>query len=501
MSITPPATILGLLLALTTCLSPAARAQNAPARRPNIILILADDLAFGELGCYGQRKIRTPRLDRLDAQGMRFNHFYSGSPVCAPSRCTLLTGLHTGHAFIRDNKEMGGWGPDEPEGQLPLPANTITFASILQAQGYATAAIGKWGLGGPGSTGAPGSQAGIGKLGIDFFYGYLCQRIAHNYYPTHLWRNDKKELLEGNEWFSAHQRLDVAPADAAAYARYRAAIYVPDLLLDEALRFIDANRARPFFLYYATPVPHAALQVPDESIEPYLAEAWDREPYLGQQDYLPHPHPRAAYAAMISRLDRDIGTILDHLDTLGLTGETIVMVTSDNGPTFTGGVDFEFFDSNGPLRGLKGSLYEGGIRVPLIVRWPGRIATDSQANHIGAFWDLMPTIGDLVDIAMPQGRDGVSFAATLLGRPYHEQIQHRYLYWEYQGAQSVRMDRWKAIWPAGSSDLDDIELYDLGANDYEGQDVSDDHPILMRDIARIMREGRTESAEFPLNRN
>ena len=486
-----------IVVALSTMVGMPAlqsRAQDSPVparRQPNVILILADDLGYGELGCYGQTKIRTPRLDALAREGMRFTDFYSGSPVCAPSRCTLLTGLHTGHAFIRDNKEIGGWGPDEPEGQLPVPAGTITLGGILQQHGYATAAIGKWGLGGPGSTGAPNAQ------GFDLFYGYLCQRVAHNYYPTHLWRNGEKDMLDGNEWFAAHQRLEVAPADAGDYDKYASSTFAPDRMLNEALRFIDDNRERPFFLYFATPVPHVAIQVPDESVRPYLDEGWDTEPYLGQKGYLPHPHPRAAYAAMISRLDRDIGTMLDRLDELGLAENTIVLFTSDNGPTYAGGVDYEFFNSAGPLRGLKGSLYEGGIRVPLIARWPGRIEAGGETDHAGGLWDLLPTIGALVGLdaaSMPVATDGLSFAPTLLGEP---QPAHPYLYWEYQGHQAVRRGDFKAFKKRGE---ETIELYDLAADDFEGVDVAADHAPVVDAVRRIMREGRTTSGDFPLRR-
>ncbi len=478
-----------ILISLAMTLSSSFAQQPAPSERdvkPNIIFILADDLGYGELGCYGQTKIKTPNIDRLAAEGMRFTQHYSGSPVCAPSRSTLLTGKHTGHAYIRDNKEMGGWGPDEPEGQLPLPADTITIATLLQAHGYATGGFGKWGLGGPGSIGHPNNQ------GFDHWYGYRCQRVAHNYYPTHLWRNNDKHILQGNEYFAAHQRLAEAPAEPDGYDRFRGEQFAPDLMISEALQFVREHKDQPFFLYYATPVPHAAIQVPQDSVEPYLG-MWEETPYLGNRGYLPHSTPRAAYAAMISRMDRDIGSLLALLDELGLTDNTIVMFSSDNGPTFNGGSDSKFFQSAGPLRGLKASLYEGGIRVPLVVRWPGKVATGSVSEHISAFWDFLPTICDLVGIDPPEDVDGVSMLPTWLGQT---QPVHEYLYWEYRGHQVVRKGRWKAIRKKGT---DTIELYDLQSDITESRDVATAHPQVARELAQLMKAARTDSPLFPLN--
>ncbi|MHC5024085.1 MAG: arylsulfatase [Planctomycetota bacterium] len=463
-------------------------AEEVP-RRPNVIYILADDLGYGELGCYGQAKIRTPRLDALARAGMRFTQHYSGSPVCAPSRCTLLTGLHTGHAFVRDNREMGGWGPDEPEGQIPLPSGTVTLARLLQDAGYATAAIGKWGLGGPGSTGAPNAQ------GFDLFYGYLCQRVAHNYYPTHLWRNDEQDLLEGNTWFSAHQKIASAPEDERGYDQYAGTVFAPDRMIDEALAWVRTHRDQPFFLYFATPVPHVALQVPDDSVEPYR-DNWDETPYLGQMAYLPHPTPRAAYAAMITRMDRDIGRLLDLLDELDLADDTVVMFSSDNGPTWAGGADTAFFDSAGPLRGLKGSVYEGGIRVPFIVRWPGHVAPGSTSEHVSAFWDVLPTVCEITGIEPPAGLDGISLAPALKDRAA-VQREHEYLYWEYSGHRAVRLGDWKAVRRRKGTS---IELYDLADDLAESRDVAAEHADVVAQIEHIFRTGRTESADFPLQR-
>jgi arylsulfatase len=480
--------VLALLPLAPLAAACAAPDAPAPPARPNVVFFLADDLGYGEVGAYGQTKIKTPNIDRLAAEGMRFTDFYSGSPVCAPARGTLMTGLHTGHAFVRDNKEMGGWEKDDPEGQLPLPAGTVTLPATLRDAGYATAAIGKWGLGGPGSTGQPNLQ------GFDHWFGYLCQRWAHNYYPDHLWRNQERYPLE-NEYFSAHQRLDAAPDDPAAYDQYRGPQYAPDLMIEDALAFIRENRDRPFFLYFATPVPHAALQVPADSLEPYLQEGWDEAPYLGQKGYLPHPAPRAAYAAMVSRMDRDFGRILALLAELGLDDRTLVMFSSDNGPTFNGGTDSTFFESAGPLRGLKQDVYEGGIRVPFIARWPGKVAAGATSALPAAFWDVLPTLADVTGAPTPPGLDGVSIAPTLLNEG--TQPPREYLYWEFQGNQAVRLGDWKAY---RMKDTDAVTLYDLATDIGETRDVAADHPDVVARVTEILRTGRTESAEFPLRR-
>ena len=470
------------------------RADPPPKRRPNVVFILADDLGYGELGCYGQTKIRTTCIDRLAEQGMRFTQAYSGSPVCAPSRCCLLTGKHTGHAYIRDNSELGGWEQNAREGQMPLPPQTFTLARLLQQNGYRTGAIGKWGLGGPDTSGHPNLQ------GFDFWYGLLCQRQAHNYYPTHLWRNGDREILAGNEYFSAHQKLAEPPADPSGYERYRGKQYAPDRMIAEALSFIRENRARPFFLYFATPAPHLALQVPEDSLREYQGR-WPETPYLGQRGYLPHPTPRAAYAAMISRMDGDVGRILNLLDELELAEDTLVIFSSDNGTTYTGGVEADFFRSTGPLRGLKGSLFEGGIRVPLIARWPNRIAAGSSTDHACAFCDVLPTVAEMLDIELPASLrlDGQSFLPTLTGQT--TQKKHEYLYWEYRAAgasQAVRMARWKAIRLGLKKNPDaPIQLYDLENDIGETTDVATRFPEIAAQAREIMRTARTDSAQFP----
>jgi arylsulfatase len=465
-----------------------------PTRPQNIVLILADDLGYGELGSYGQQHIRTPNIDRLAQEGMRFTDHYSGSPVCAPSRDVLLTGLHTGHSYIRDNDEMyergDVWHDPDLEGQRPILPNTYTIGRLLQDAGYVTGAIGKWGLGGPGSSGEPNQQ------GFDHWYGYLCQRIAHNYYPTHLWKNGEKDLLEGNEYFYPHQRLpeDTDPNDPASYTPYSGAVYSMDAMVEDALQFIRANKDNPFFLYLPFPVPHVSLQVPDESVQEYDG-AFDETPYTGDKGYLPHRTPRAAYAAMITRMDREIGRIMATLDELGLDDNTLVFFTSDNGPTFNGGTDSDFFNSAGVLRGLKTQLYEGGIRVPLIARWPAAIRPGTVSDHASAFWDFLPTLADLVDVEPPVEVDGISIAPTLLGR--RGQAKHEYLYWEYFGRQAVRLGDWKAYRKSVDSP---IELYDLSTDIGEQNDVASDYPEVVQRIVEIMQSARTESELFPLVR-
>jgi len=473
-----------LLLALAGTLAGCA---GDPAPSPNIIYMLADDLGYGELGSYGQTKIRTPFLDDLAAEGMRFTQHYSGSPVCAPSRATLLTGYHTGHTQVRDNFELGGWTDDEEGGQMPLDSGTYTLGRMLQDAGYVTGAIGKWGLGGPGSVGEPHLQ------GFDYFLGYLDQKQAHNYYPTHLWQNGERFPLN-NEYFSPHQRLEGDPDDPASYEAYSANDYSADVMAVDALRFLEENQDWPFFLYLPFAVPHLALQVPDSSVAEYEG-VFDEKPYVGDRGYLPHQKPFSAYAGMITRMDAHIGRILAKLDELGLAENTIVMFTSDNGTTYTGGVNADYFESTGGLRGLKGSVYEGGIRVPLIARWPGRIAPGSTSNVVSAFWDMMPTFAEAVGAPTPPGIDGISFLPTLLGEAV--QRSHYELYWEYHGlwngAQAARVGQWKGVRLGGHDDPDaPIELYDLDSDPGEQVDVAADHPDVVTQVRAVM-ESRTES--------
>ncbi len=461
------------------------------AEKPNIIYILADDLGYRELGSYGQKIIRTPNLDRLADEGIRFTQHYSGSPVCAPSRGALLTGKHTGNGYVRDNLEMGGWGPDEPEGQLPLLDAEVTIAEMLRPEGYATGFVGKWGLGGPDSEGHPNNQ------GFDRFYGYLCQRVAHNYYPTHLWQDGEPDSLKGQAYFAAHQRIE-EPLDSIEeyYDRFAGEHYAPDLMLDAALEFVNENQSNPFFLVFATPVPHLALQVPLESLEEY-PDSMDTEHFLGRP-YLPHPRPKAAYAAMITRMDRDIGTLLARVEELGLGDNTIVMFSSDNGTTYSGGTHASYFNSVGVLRGLKGSVFEGGVRVPMIVKWPGEIEPGTDTDHVSAFWDVMPTIAEITGATVPEGINGTSFLPTLTGT---EELQEEGdpLYWEYHafgGMQAVRMGDWKGV-RLTIRRLDDspVLLFNLADDVAEQNDVAADNPDVVQQIRAIMDARRPSEIE------
>jgi arylsulfatase len=458
---------------------------------PNIVLILADDLGWGEVGCQGQEKIPTPHIDAMAAAGMRLTAHWSGSPVCAPSRCVLLTGKHPGHAAVRNNKEVGGWKQHDPEGQHPLPDAEVTLAEVLHARGYTTCAIGKWGLGGPGTEGHPNTQ------GFDHWFGYLCQRQAHNYYPTHLWRNESKVPLDGNDWFSAHQKIDEPLADEQAYFdRFQRTTFAPDLMEAEAVEFIKSQSAdTPFFLYYASPIPHVALQVPPERLDAFPRD-WDASPYLGQKGYVPHPRPRAAYAAMIAGFDAEVGAIVEALQEQGLSDNTIVIVTSDNGPTWAGGVDTDFFKSSGPYRGLKASVFEGGLRVPMIVRWPGHIQAGTTSDFVSGFEDHMPTLCELAGAETPDGVDGISLVPTLLGRPTAPRTTP--LYRELGGQQAVLDGRWKGV----RRDLKKGDLtmmvFDLQTDPGEQTDLAVDRPDIAAKLATLMDAAHQPSSVFPL---
>ena len=373
-------------------------------KKPNIIFIMADDLGYKELGCYGQQKIKTPNVDKMAAEGMLFTDYYTGSAVCAPARCNLMTGMHGGHAYVRNNSEVGGW--ETFRGQIPLPAETVTMAEMLKQRGYATGAFGKWGMGGVDSTGDPLNQ------GFDRFFGYNCQRHAHNLFPNFLVSDRGKVTLEGNTRGLTGQT------------------YGPQAIADELLKFIRENKDKPFFAYYPTVIPHLALQAPQEDIDQYKGK-WPDPPYEGKS-YLPHPTPRACYAAMISFLDKQVGRVMKLLEELGLDDNTVVFFTSDNGTTYLKGqVDYEFFDSVGPLRGLKGSLYEGGIRVAMVVRWPGRIKPGTKSAHAAVHYDILATLADIAGANAPD-TDGTSFAATLLPRG-RRQKKPEYLFWDFTG--------------------------------------------------------------------
>lgn len=483
-----------------SCVSRGRSAAAAGRRVPNIVFILADDLGYGELGCYGQKRIETPHIDRLCREGMRFTSHYSGSPVCAPSRCVLLTGKHSGHAVIRGNDEWPERGKvwdcaavcADPalEGQRPMPAATATIGKLLQAAGYRTACVGKWGLGAPGTEGEPNRQ------GFDFFFGYNCQRQAHTYYPRHLYRNRERVALR-NASVAPGTKLAASenPLDPASYRRYTLTDYAPYRMFEEIQTFVSENRQRPFFLYWATPIPHVPLQAPRRWVEHYAGKFGEEAPYWGQNGYFPQRYPHAAYAAMVSLLDEQVGLLVAQLKRLGLYENTVIVFTSDNGPTFNGGSDSVWFESGGPFpvqkgRG-KGSLHEGGIRVPLIAVWPGRVAPGSQCALPCAFWDWLPTLCEVAGATVPEDADGVSLVPTLLGRT--GQREHAALYWEYPeagGQQALRVGRWKALRKNLRTGSARTELFDLIGDPGEARDLSGEHPARVAQMERIMHELR-----------
>ena len=456
---------------------------GSPQSKPNMIFILADDLGYGEVGCFGQSKIKTPNIDRLASQGTVLTEHYSGSPVCASSRCSLLTGKHTGQAEVRNNREMGGWGPDETEGQLALSENCDSIARTLQSCGYATGAFGKWGLGGPDTVGHPNNQ------GFDSFYGYLCQRVAHNYYPTHLWNNNEKVMLEGNEkWFSAHQKVDSPPASYDAYA---AKSYAPSLILDEAVSFIDANADGPFFLYFASIIPHLALQVPDGELDTYPVE-WDDKPYLGDKGYLPHPRPRAAYAAMITRFDNEVGALYEALVKNGIADDTLIVITSDNGPSWVGGVDINFFESQGGLRGRKAQLWEGGIKVPTVLYWNKHLKHQTIETPT-AFWDWYPTLASIAGCTLPENLDGIDLTSVLTE---NANVEQRGLYWEFGKSMAFRNGDWKLLEFKNKNGID-VHLYNLAEDSAESTNLALQLPQQVELLRTQSRKMRTNSDVFP----
>jgi arylsulfatase len=473
------------------------------ADQPNIIFILADDLGYGDLGCYGQEHIETPHIDALAAGGMRFLQHYSGSPVCAPSRCVLLTGLHSGHAYIRGNDEWGERGEvgdyramiadSTLEGQRPLPANTVNIATLLQSAGYRTGMVGKWGLGAPHTDGIPNRQ------GFDFFCGYNCQRQAHTYYPVHLWLNEERLFL-GNDTVAPHARLEEGtdPLDPVSYVPYTLSTYAPDVMFREMIGFIEENSEDPFFFYWASPIPHVALQAPKRWVDHYVEKFGDEEPYKGENGYFPTRYPRATYAAMISYLDERVGELVQTLKEQGLYENTLIIFSSDNGPTYNGGTDSPWFDSGGPFRSergwAKGFLHEGGIRVPMIASWPGKIAPGTQSEHISAFWDLLPTLCEAAGTAVPDGLDGISYLKELLGE--EDQEQHPYLYWEfpsYGGQQAVRMGPWKAIRKNILQGNRGIELYNLEEDIQEQQNLASEYPDIIQEIELMLEREHVPS--------
>ena len=408
----------------------------AQENKPNIIYIYADDLGYGELGCYGQQKINTPSLDKLAKEGIRFTQHYTGAPVCAPARCMLMTGKHSGHSYIRGNYELGGFEDDTEGGQMPLPEGTFTIAKMMKQAGYSTGAIGKWGLGMYNNTGDPNRQ------GFDYFYGYYDQKQAHNFYPTHLWENGKWDTLD-NPFIPVHKPLPKDESDPAAFDHYKGKDYSLDKMAGKTFEFIKKNKDKPFFLYLPYTGPHVSLQAPDEAVKEYIGK-FEEQPYRGEKGYASTLYPKATYAAMITYMDKQVGRIMTLLKELGLDENTIVMFSSDNGATFdAGGVDTEFFNSVAGLRGRKQDLYEGGIRVPFIARWPGKIPAGKVTDHISVQFDMMATLAELIGAKAPPN-DGISFLPILLGNDKHQK-KHSYLYFEFP----EKADRSQSAWENG----------------------------------------------------
>jgi arylsulfatase A-like enzyme len=452
--------------------APATPAAGAPAPRPNILLIQADDLGHGDLGAYGQARFQTPHLDRLAREGIRFTHYYSGSTVCAPSRAALMTGRHTGHAWIRGNGRL-------PEGDVPLRPEDLTIAEVLRAAGYRTAVIGKWGLGQPGTTGQPDRQ------GFEYAFGFLDHRHAHRQFTDHLWRNGERVATDVDR------------------------DYVNELFTAEAAALVQRDDPRPFFVSLNYTVPHAELRPPEADLAPWRGR-FPEQPYVNREaderrvgaradrpslGYRSQPAPRAAFAAMITRLDRDVGRLLDALARRGIERRTLVLFTSDNGPHQEGGADPAFFGSAGGLRGIKRDLYEGGIRVPMIARWPGTIPAGRASDHPWAHWDVLPTLAEVAGAPAPDGLDGLSMARALQGGA---QPTHPFFYWEFHERgfqQAVRMGRWKALRLAPARAL---ELYDLQADPGEQHDVARRHADVIARIEAYLKTARTPSARWPV---
>lgn len=502
------------------CSRSPANADEKPraSSRPNIVFILADDLGYGELGCYGQTKIRTPNLDRLAAEGMRFTQHYSGAPVCAPARCVLMTGKHLGHAQIRGNRQAQQAFPQYDEGQHPIAADTVTFPSLLRQAGYATAAMGKWGLGPVGSTGDPN------RHGFDLFYGYNSQSVAHSYYPRFLWRNERQVEINPMP-IAGHQKQ---PTGDVKMETYLGKTYAPDAMLAEALTFLDARIAlsqlpakarapdgdKPFFLYLPFVEPHLAIHPPRDRVEAYPAE-WDAEVYRGETGYLPHPRPRAAYAAMISNLDRCVGEVLKKLDAAGLREETLIVFTSDNGATHAhaktvskfhvGGVDTDFFRSTADLRGYKGSVYEGGLRVPTIVSRPGTIKAGAVNDSPSYFADWFPTLCEAAGLAplapsVAAGLDGESLLPTLTtDKPLQRTKPMVWVFPEYGGQVAVRLGDYKVVRQGLKTKTPGAwEVYDLAHDRSETKNLASEKPEVVAQAIAVLMHEVSPNEVFPL---
>ncbi len=461
--------------------SAAAFSQQTRERLPNIIYIYADDLGYGELGSYGQKKIKTPNLDRMAREGMKFTQHYAPAPVCAPSRCMLMTGKHGGHAYIRGNYELGGFEDSTEGGQMPLPEGVYTLPRMLKNAGYTTALTGKWGLGMNTNSGSPLKQ------GFDYYYGYLDQKQSHNYYPTHLWENDKSIALN-NPVITIHKSIDSATATDKDFNYFKGTDYAPGKITDKAIQFIDRNKDKPFFLYMPYTLPHLSLQVPDEYVQKYIGE-FDEKPYYGQKGYASTKYPLSTYAAMITYLDDQVGIVMEKIKQLGLDKNTIIMFSSDNGATFSGGVDVNFFNSEDGLRGLKMDLYEGGIRMPFIARWPGKIAAGKTSDLISVQYDVMAALAELTNQKLTN-TDGISFLPELMGNKA-KQKKHAFLYFEYPekgGQVAIRMGDWKGVRTNVRKQPNAAwQLFNLKTDRNETVDVAVQHPELIKQLNAIQQ--------------
>lgn len=452
--------------------------QAFAQKRPNVIFIFADDLGYGEIGAYGQQKIKTPHLDKLAAEGIRFTQFYTGTPVCAPARCNLMTGKNAGHAYIRGNIGLPGYKENVVEnGSFPIPENTPTIATLFKQKGYATGAIGKWGLGNYDNSGDPL------KHGFDYFYGYYDQRHAHNYYTTHLWENGKWDTLNNPE-INVHPKA----GDSNDPEAYKGKEYAIDKMTEKAVQFIRQHQHEPFFLYLPYTLPHAALQVPERGVKDYQI-AFGETPGNTRDGYIPVTYPRSTYAAMVSYLDEQTGIIQNLVKQLNLDDNTIIIFTSDNGTSAGKSPDVAFFNSTSGLRGLKQDLYEGGIREPFIVRWPGKIAAGKVTDHIAANYDMMATFAALLQVKAPEN-NGINLLPVLLGKKAPP--THPHLYWEYHakgGQIAVRIGNWKGIRTGLAKDKNaPWQVYDLAKDPFERTDLASSQPALIQQFNAIVKK-------------
>ena len=469
---------------------------------PNFVFILADDLGYGELGIFGQKLIETPHIDQLAKEGMILTDHYTGSPVCAPARAVLMTGLHTGHSPVRGNDEWRERGDvwsfkamfEDPklEGQRPLPDSTRTVANFLQSQGYKTGMVGKWGLGAPNTKSIPNNK------GFDFFYGYNCQRQAHTLYPSHLWKNTERHILNNKIVKKGPLKKGLDPYSVESYKTYNQNDYGPTLMHNEALGFLERNKGNKFFLYYASPIPHLPLQAPEKWVN-YYREKFEKEnPYLGDKGYYPNLYPKATYAAMISYLDQQVGEIVAKLKETGQYENTLIIFSSDNGPTHKRQVDIDFFNSTGIFvnskNTVKGNVNEGGIRVPSIATWPKRIKAGSKSDHPSTFYDYFATVCDIIGEDSHYVTDGISYYPTLIGK---EQKKHDYLYWEfpaYGGQQAIRINQWKGIKKNLLKGPSKLQLYNLNDDPKELNNLASNYPEIVQKMERSMKQAHTKAS-------